>query len=143
MNFGSAVWAAMSGGIAPCPAAIVVLLAALRLHHLGYGMILIVIFSLGLASVLSALGLGVVHGAAWLSRRSAYARIVPFGPLITATVISTIGSILLGQGLQQEGVAAPVPLLAGLVLTAIAGFALSRRGHHHLHAVLQDEVIAA
>ncbi len=92
LNFRSAVLAAMSGGIAPCPAAIVVLLAALRLHQLGYGVFLIVIFSMGLATVLSGLGIGVVHGAAWLSRRSAYARVVAYGPLITATVISIIGA---------------------------------------------------
>ena len=40
----------MSGGIAPCPAAIVVLLTALHLHRVGYGLFLIVVFSLGLAA---------------------------------------------------------------------------------------------
>ncbi|MBV8116803.1 MAG: hypothetical protein JOZ01_02430, partial [Candidatus Eremiobacteraeota bacterium] len=55
LHFPSAVLAAMSGGIAPCPAAIVVLLTALRLHRIGYGIALIVIFSLGLAAILTAL----------------------------------------------------------------------------------------
>jgi ABC-type nickel/cobalt efflux system permease component RcnA len=121
----------MSGGIAPCPAAIVVLLAALRLHHLAYGMVLIVIFSLGLATVLSALGLGVVHGAAWLSRRSGYARIAPFGPLISAIVISCIGAWMLAQGFVQQGVAAPALLIAILALAAIAGYALTQQTHSH------------
>ncbi len=134
LGFGSAVWAAMSGGIAPCPAAIVVLLAALRLHHLAYGMVLIVIFSFGLATVLSALGLGVVHGAAWLSRRSGYARIAPFGPLISAIVISTIGAWMLAQGFIAQGVAAPALLIAALTLAAIAGYALAQQGHTHTHA---------
>ena len=49
LHFPSAVIAAMSGGIAPCPAAIVVLLTALHLHRVGYGLFLIVVFSLGLA----------------------------------------------------------------------------------------------
>jgi ABC-type nickel/cobalt efflux system permease component RcnA len=136
LGFSSAVWAAMSGGIAPCPAAIVVLLAALRLHHLGYGMLLIVIFSLGLASVLTGLGLLVVRGASWISKRSGYARLAPYAPLVTATVISIVGAVMLAQGLAQEGVAAAVPLLALLVLAAIAGYAFTQHthAHHHRHA---------
>lgn len=143
LGFSNAVWAAMSGGIAPCPAAIVVLLAALRLHHLAYGMALIVVFSIGLAAVLSGLGLAVVRGAAWLSTRSSYERFAAFGPLITASVISIVGSVMLAQGIQQQGVRAPVILLAALSLTAIAGFALSQNAHHHHHSHLQTEGGAA
>ncbi len=133
LRFNNAVWAAMSGGIAPCPAAIVVLLAALRLHHIGYGLLLIVVFSIGLASVLSGLGLLVVHGAAWLSQRSGYARFAEYGPLFTATVISIIGAATFAQGLTQQGIAAPAPLLAALTLAAILGYALTHRTHAHSH----------
>ena len=131
LNFRSAIWAALSGGIAPCPAAIVVLLAALRLHQVGYGIFLIVIFSMGLAAVLSGLGIGVVHSAAWLSRRSGYARVAAYGPLITALVISSIGAWTLATGFVQQGVAAPVPLIALIALAAIAGYALAQHGHDH------------
>ena len=131
LTFGNAIWAAMSGGIAPCPAAIVVLLAALRLHQVGYGIFIIVVFSLGLAAVLSGLGLGVVHGAAWLSKHSAYARIAPFAPLLSATVISVIGAWLLGQGFSQTGVNAPAALIAGIALAAIVGYAFAQHGHAH------------
>ena len=37
----------ISGGIIPCPTALVVLLAAISLHRVGYGLVLIVAFSLG------------------------------------------------------------------------------------------------
>ena len=134
LNFGNAVWAAMSGGIAPCPAAIVVLLAALRMHHLAYGMVLIVVFSFGLASVLSALGLGVVHGAAWLSRRSAYERIAPFSPALSAAVICSIGAWMIAQGFVQQGIAAPAAVIVALTLAAIAGYAITTAGHRHMHA---------
>lgn len=133
LNFRTAVWAAMSGGVAPCPAAIVVLLAALRLHQLGYGVFLIVVFSMGLASVLSGLGIGVVHGAAWLSKRSGYARVASYGPLFTALVISTIGAWTLATGFAQQGVNAPVPLIAIIALAAIGGYALAQHGHDHSH----------
>lgn len=140
LNFRAAVIAAMSGGIAPCPAAIVVLLAALRLHQVGYGTLLIVIFSMGLAAVLSGLGIGVVHGSAWLSRRSTYTRFVPYGPLVTAVVISTIGALTLATGLVQQGVTAPTPLLVALTLAAIVGYAVSQHGHVHSHGAGSAEV---
>jgi nickel/cobalt transporter (NicO) family protein len=47
----------VSGGIIPCPTALVVLLAAISLHRIGYGLVLILAFSLGLASALSGVGL--------------------------------------------------------------------------------------
>ena len=47
----------ISGGIIPCPTALVVLLAAISLHRVGYGLVLIVAFSLGLAATMSGIGL--------------------------------------------------------------------------------------
>lgn len=138
VTFKTAVLAAMSGGVAPCPAAIVVLLAALRLHQVGYGLLLIAVFSVGLAAVLSGIGMGVVHGAVWLSRHSAYARLAPYGPLVTAVVVSTIGAWTLALGFVQQGADAPAPLIAGIALTAMAGYALTRRGHDHSHAHIQQ-----
>jgi nickel/cobalt exporter len=123
LHFRSAVVAAMSGGIAPCPAAIVVLLTALHLHRVGYGLALIVIFSLGLATVLSALGFAVVHGAAWLGRRSGFARVAGIAPFVTAAVISTIGSVMLAQGLTAQGIAISVPAAVVAALFAIVLFA--------------------
>jgi ABC-type nickel/cobalt efflux system permease component RcnA len=136
LGFGSAIVAAMSGGIAPCPAAIVVLLVALRLHQLGYGLVLIVVFSMGLASVLSALGLAVVRGASWISGRSGFERALPYAPLASALVISSIGAGMIGQGFHDQGVAAPPILIAGLALCAAAGYALSQGGHEHASEVL-------
>jgi ABC-type nickel/cobalt efflux system permease component RcnA len=134
LNFRTAVVAAMSGGIAPCPAAIVVLLAALRLHHVGYGLVLIVVFSMGLASALSGLGIGVVRGTTWVSQRSSYTRIAPYGPLVTALVISTIGAWTLASGFTQNGVGAPAPLIALLALMAIGGYAIGQGAHDHAHS---------
>jgi len=58
----------ISGGLLPCPAALVVLLSAIGLGRLGFGMLLIVAFSGGLAVVLSGIGLTVLYGGRWLSR---------------------------------------------------------------------------
>ncbi len=127
LHFPSAVVAAMSGGIAPCPAAIVVLLTALHLHRIGYGLVLIVIFSLGLAAILTGLGFGVVHGAAWLRRQGAFSRIARFAPLLTASVISFIGATMLAQGLAGQGVRLPAAAVVAIILAAIAAFGLVPR----------------
>lgn len=120
LQFHNAVIAAMSGGIAPCPAAIVVLLTALHLHRVGYGLALIVIFSLGLAGVLSGLGFAVVHGAAWLGRRSGFVRIAGAAPFATAIVISTIGALMLVQGLVAQGIGISAPAAVAAVLAGVA-----------------------
>ncbi len=140
LHFPSAVVAAMSGGIAPCPAAIVVLLAALHLHRVGYGLLLIVVFSLGLASILTGLGIAVVHGAAWVQRRSAFARVARIAPFLTSSVISVIGASMLAQGLIDQGI--PVPSLAvvaltllGITTTAFIPFLLSTRTTHSTLAI--------
>ncbi len=124
LHFSSAVAAAMSGGIAPCPAAIVVLLTALHAHQVGYGLFIIVVFSLGLAAILTGLGFAVVHGAAWLQRRSGFAAVARFAPIVTGSVISIIGATMLAQGLAAQGVALPPVGIAGCVLALIVLIAL-------------------
>lgn len=143
LHFPSAVVAAMSGGIAPCPAAIVVLLTALHLHRIGYGLALIVIFSLGLATILTALGMAVVRGAAWLSRRSLFERVSRNAPFVTATVISIIGASMLAQGLMGQGVRVHAPTLvaltlAGVTIAAILPVLITNRSPHHPSLAIKE-----
>lgn len=58
----------ISGGLVPCPAAIAILLAAAAAGRLGEGLTYILLFSLGLATVLIAIGL-VFVGAGKLAGR--------------------------------------------------------------------------
>ena len=87
----------VSGGIVPCPEALVVLLAAVKLHRVGYGMVLIVAFSLGLAAALIAIGMLVVSARqrmtrfGGLSEESAVVRYLPLG---SAAAITIIGAAL-------------------------------------------------
>ena len=137
LSFGSVVLVAMSGNIAPCPAALVVLLAALTLHQLAYGLLVIIAFSVGLAGVLTGLGIALVHGASWLSGRPSLDRFVRYGPLVSATVIAAIGALMLGQGAAASTLHAPAIIVTALVLAAIAGFAFSP-GHVHSHDHTHD-----
>ena len=132
LRFGPAVWAAMSGGVAPCPAALVVLLAALALDRVGYGLLVIVAFSFGLAATLTVLGIAVVRGAAWLQARPQFGLLVSVGPLVSAVVISAIGALTIGQGFVAQGISVSPLGVACLAALAIAGYAFAHPfGHMH------------
>jgi len=130
LTFGGTVWAAMSGGVAPCPAALVVLLAAVALNQVAYGIFVIVAFSFGLAATLTGLGIAVVRGATWLQNRPQFERFVTHGPLASAIVISSIGAIMVGQGFVQQGITLSPLLVTGIVALAIAGYAFSHPFSH-------------
>ena len=66
----------ISGGLLPCPTALVVLLAAISLHRVGYGLVLIVAFSLGLAGAMTAVGLAAVSARRFLRKKSLEGRLV-------------------------------------------------------------------
>jgi ABC-type nickel/cobalt efflux system permease component RcnA len=84
----------ISAGLLPCPSALVVLLGAIALHRVGFGLALIVAFSVGLAATITGIGL-----AAVLARR-AFARARFDGPLVralpavSAAVILAVGVVL-------------------------------------------------
>jgi nickel/cobalt transporter (NicO) family protein len=59
----------ISGGLVPCPSALVVLLGAIALHRIAFGLVLIIAFSLGLAGVLTGIGVLMVKARDVLARR--------------------------------------------------------------------------
>ncbi len=129
LTFRGAVLAAASGNIAPCPAALVVLLAAIAQHHVGYGLVLIVAFSVGLAAVLTTLGIAVVRSAAWLIARPRFEGVARKAPLVTACVMAGIGSVMMGQGFAAQGSGVPAPLVAVLAFAAVVGYAFAWHQH--------------
>ncbi len=129
LTFRTAVIAAASGNVAPCPAALVVLLAAISLHRIGYGLALIVAFSVGLALVLTVLGIAVVRSAAWLVARPQFDRVARFAPLVTASVIAVVGAVMVGQGFAAQGIGVSALLVTALVLVAVAGYAFAWHQH--------------
>ena len=81
----------VSGGILPCPTALVVLLAAISLHRVGYGLLLIVAFSVGLAAVVTAIGLLAVGSRRVFDRVSFEGPLVRALPAVSAVVIVVLG----------------------------------------------------
>lgn len=129
LTFRTAVLAAASGNVAPCPAALVVLIAAIGAHRIGYGLVLIVAFSFGLAAVLTVLGIAVVRSAAWLVSRPRFDRAARLAPLVTACVIAIVGAVMVGQGVAAELAGVPAALVTALVLLAIVGYAFAWHQH--------------
>ena len=85
----------VSGGLIPCPTALVVMLAAISLHRVSYGMVLIVAFSLGLAATVTAIGLLALYGRRLFERASRHGRRAPFLPAASALAILGLGVIMI------------------------------------------------
>jgi nickel/cobalt exporter len=94
----------ISGGIMPCPSALVLMLGAISLNRVGYGLVLIVAFSLGLASVLTAVGLAFVYGGKLLGKTGSATKLLRFFPVVSALVITVLGLGICYQALQQAGI---------------------------------------
>jgi ABC-type nickel/cobalt efflux system permease component RcnA len=81
----------ISGGLLPCPTALVVLLAAISLHRVGYGLVLILAFSIGLAGAMTAVGLAAVGAKRFLGKKSFDGRLVRALPALSAALILALG----------------------------------------------------
>jgi len=81
----------ISGGALPCPSALVVLLAAISLHRVAFGLVLIVAFSLGLALTITGIGLVAVLARSTFARRSFDGLALRVLPAVSAVVIVVAG----------------------------------------------------
>jgi ABC-type nickel/cobalt efflux system permease component RcnA len=92
-----------SAGLIPCPSALVVLLGAISQHQVGLGLLLITVFSIGLAATLSGLGLGVVYTRSLLGRINVGrgGEIAAVLPSLSAVVIVAAGLVLTAHGIGQ------------------------------------------
>ena len=84
----------VSGGLIPCPTALVVLLAAISLHRVAFGLVLIVAFSIGLAAVVSAIGLLAIGARQTFNRVSFDGPLVRALPTVSALVILVVGAAM-------------------------------------------------
>jgi ABC-type nickel/cobalt efflux system permease component RcnA len=94
---GSLMALGASGGLVPCPSALVLLLSSVALGRIGLGLVLLVAFSLGLAVVLVAIGMATVFGRKWLPKsESAGFRYIP---VASAALITTLGLMMTAAAL--------------------------------------------
>jgi nickel/cobalt transporter (NicO) family protein len=87
----SLVAVGVSGGLLPCPSALVVLLAAISLHRVAFGLLLIVAFSAGLALSITGIGLVAVAAKRAFHRLRLEGRVFGALPAVSAIVIVAAG----------------------------------------------------
>ncbi len=91
----------VSGGLLPCPSALVVLLAAISLHRVAFGLILIVAFSLGLALTITGIGLVAVLAKRVFGRMRMDGTLIRLLPAASALVILVAGALMTARAIPQ------------------------------------------
>ena len=94
----------ISGGIVPCPGALVILLLAVALHRIAFGLLLLVAFSVGLAAILIAIGVLIVKARPLVERFSGDGRWIQRLPIASAVVIIVVGCAITLGTLMDSGV---------------------------------------
>lgn len=91
----------ITGGIIPCPAALIVLLSAFALHRIGLGFFLILAFSLGLAAVLIGFGMLMVYARRFMTHLNVDGPLTRrWLPVASSAFITVLGLILTIQALS-------------------------------------------
>jgi nickel/cobalt transporter (NicO) family protein len=90
-----------SGGMVPCPSALVLLLSSIALGRVALGLTLLVAFSMGLAIVLMAVGMIVLFAKHLLpdSERTTQSAAFRYLPVASALVITCAGVVITGVAL--------------------------------------------
>ena len=95
----------ISGGLVPCPDAIAILLLAVAIKRIVLGLILIVGFSLGLAVVLTVIGIAMVHSGRLLKKNDRMGALIPIMPVVSAVIVLVLGVCLTwnaGQNIRSQ-----------------------------------------
>ena len=94
-----------AGGLVPSASALILLLGAISAGRPAYGLALAIAFGLGMAVVLSGIGLLVVRAGRLLDHAPSLGRLVRFAPAvpwISATAVMAAGIFLTSQALVQR-----------------------------------------
>ena len=94
----------ISGGLIPCPSALVVLLGAIALNRIGLGLLLVFAFSLGLAGALTIIGLMFIYAGRFFERFPSQGKLIRILPVFSALFISLIGLAISLRALMEAGV---------------------------------------
>ncbi len=93
LSLGNLIALGVSGGMVPCPAALALLLAAVAVGNVLWGLSLVVVFSLGLATVLIAIGVALVTAASFAGRfvETGDGRAARYAAAASAVVVTALG----------------------------------------------------
>ena len=131
----------ITGGIVPCPAALVVLLSALSLHRVGFGLFLIVAFSLGLAAVLIIIGLLMVYARQFIARWGNDGPVLTrWLPVASSGFMLILGVAIAGRALWSTGIGSG--FFAHAKLSSFVGIVLLGLFLGMRHSTDPDHVVA-
>ncbi|WP_375511963.1 nickel/cobalt transporter [uncultured Nostoc sp.] len=99
MKWSSLLALGISGGLLPCPSALVVLLSAIAMGRVGFGLALVSAFSLGLAAVLTGIGLMLVYAKERFEHLPFQIPKIKMLPVASALCITLIGLGITSQAL--------------------------------------------
>jgi ABC-type nickel/cobalt efflux system permease component RcnA len=95
----------ITGGIIPCPAALVVLLSAFALHRIGLGFFLIIAFSLGLAAVLIGFGMMMVYARRFMASLQVDGPLTTrWLPVASAAFMTVLGAAIAVRAFATTGI---------------------------------------
>jgi nickel/cobalt exporter len=104
VGYGTLLTLGITGGMIPCPAALVVLLSAMALQRMAFGLLLIVAFSLGLAAVLVGIGLLLVSARGVVQHWSGQGPWSTYLPFLSPLVITPLGVVIAVRSLVGLGI---------------------------------------
>jgi len=94
----------ISGGIIPCPDALVVLLIAVAYNRIAFGLAIIGAFSAGLAAILVSIGILIVVAKPIIDRFTGTGKWTQRLPIISAVVIIALGFAIAFKSLIDTGI---------------------------------------
>jgi nickel/cobalt exporter len=80
-----------AGGMIPCPASITVMLLALSVGQVAFGLLAVLCFSLGLAITMVGIGMVVVAGFSKLAKTGRFSTVATYAPLVSAFLVIGTG----------------------------------------------------
>ncbi|MGH2616101.1 MAG: nickel/cobalt transporter [Thermomicrobiales bacterium] len=94
----------ISGGLLPCPSALLALLGAVAVGRAGFGLLVVIAFSLGLAATLTGVGLLFLYAGRFLERRAVSARwsgVLQFAPAAAALAVTASGVLIVARAVVE------------------------------------------
>ncbi len=94
----------ISGGLLPCPSALLALLGAVALGRAGFGLAVVVAFSLGLAATLTGVGLLFLFAGRFLEQRrlpGMTVSLMRFAPVAAALAVTASGALIVARAVTD------------------------------------------
>jgi nickel/cobalt exporter len=93
----------VSGGLIPCPSALVLLLGSVALGRVGLGLALVLAFSVGLAGLLTAIGVAFIYAGRLLGRLRVGGPLLRLLPAASALSVALLGLGIIWRALLELG----------------------------------------